>query len=69
MSAPLCLATIGSWRPGALLVDVELRDERGERAVLAAWALTPAEAAMNAEDYCDERLGAEWAMNDWRALR
>ncbi len=68
-SAPLRLATIGTQRPDAVCVDVELSDGHGNRALVAVWATTLGEAVMNAEACCDERLGGEWVLNDWKGLR
>lgn len=68
MSIPVHLPSIGNQTEGAIAVEVDLLNEHREAAVVIVWAPTAGEAVMNAEDYADERLGGDWAMNDWRPV-
>jgi hypothetical protein len=67
-NTPIRLPDAGTPGPDMILTEVDLLSADREHAVVRVWAATTGEACMTAEDIADERLGGDWAMNDWRGL-
>lgn len=68
VAIPIYLGTLGESGGDRLWVWVELRSAAGERATARCWAASVDEACAAAEDHAINRLGGDWAMNDWWGL-